>query len=185
MVEGTSIKHPFNWRPSLHTGIGTFAAFFLLIMWSANADLLYILIIVPIASVIFLVRIAITKPRNRLSILSMLTVFGAISWILMQHWFEVRATGRWLLWSRSYKAQVLSRPAPHNGELKHIEWDGWGFSFAETNVYLVFDSNNLLSQEIKRHSSGKFSGIPGEIWKLHRLQGPWFYAVFYTDTRWE
>ena len=29
-------------------------------------------------------------------------------------------------WSHRYKVEVLAQPAPANGELKHIEWDGWG-----------------------------------------------------------
>jgi len=32
---------------------------------------------------------------------------------------------RWLVWSRSYKAEVLAQPDSANKELKHIEWDGW------------------------------------------------------------
>ena len=33
---------------------------------------------------------------------------------------------RWLVLSRYYKPVVLAERDPANGELKHIEWDGWG-----------------------------------------------------------
>lgn len=186
MAEETVTTDRFAWRPSLYTAIGTSVVFFLLVMWNADADVLYLLGVIPIASLVLLILIATTKGSSRLSTLSMLAVFGTLSWILMHHSFEVRATGRWLIWSKSYEAQVLAQPYPNKGELRHIEWDGWGFVPAgDTNVYLVFDPTESLSQEIKRHSSGKFVGIPREIWKLHRLESHWFYAVFYTDTEWE
>jgi hypothetical protein len=185
MVEGMVTKDRVNWRHSLYTALGAVVVFFLLAMWNADADILYLLVVIPITSIFLIMLVTDAKGRNRLFALSTLAVFGALSWILVRHSFEIRTTGRWLLWSRIYKAQVLAQPTPQNGELKHIDWDGWGFVFAETNVYLVFDSPNLLSQESQRQSSGKFSGIPCPIWKLHRLEGRWYYAVFYTDARWE
>jgi membrane-anchored glycerophosphoryl diester phosphodiesterase (GDPDase) len=185
MAEETVTEDRVNWRHSLYTAVGALLVFFLLVMWNADAVILYLLVVIPVTSIFLIIYVTDAKGRNRLFALSTLAVFGALSWILVHHSFEIRATGRWLLLSRIYKARVLTQPDPSNGEFKHIEWDGWGFIFAETNVYLVFDSNNVLSQEIQRQSSGKFSGIPCEIWKLHRLEGQWYYAVFYTDARWE
>lgn len=46
---------------------------------------------------------------------------------------------RWQVWSRSYKAEVLAQPNSAIEELKHIEWDGWGWAGMGTTVYLVFD----------------------------------------------
>jgi hypothetical protein len=37
-------------------------------------------------------------------------------------------TARWMLWSRAYKAKVAAQPDSLKGELKHIEWDGWGWA---------------------------------------------------------
>ena len=42
---------------------------------------------------------------------------------------------RWLFWSRSYKAEVLSQPDSPTKELKHIEWDGWGMAGIAKVVY--------------------------------------------------
>src|SRR5580698_10876482 len=66
---------------------------------------------------------------------------------------------RWLIWSRSYKAEVLAQPDSSNEELKHIEWDGWGWAGMDTTVYLVFDPTDSLSRADPRHPE-KYKGIP-------------------------
>jgi hypothetical protein len=73
---------------------------------------------------------------------------------------ELRTTIRWLLWSKDYKTKVLTQPNSAKGELKHIEWDGWGFPGAgDTVVYLVFDPDDSLSTEaraIRRENSAAY-----------------------------
>ena len=55
---------------------------------------------------------------------------------------------KWLLYRHGYKAEVLAQPSK-NGELNHIEWDGWGWAGQDTTVYLVFDPTDSLSAAAK------------------------------------
>ena len=89
---------------------------------------------------------------------------------------------RWLIRSRYYKAEVLAKPSPTNGELKHIEWDGWGWAGMDTTVYLVFDPTDSLSRA--NGHSGKYAGIPCKVPLVKRLEDKWYTVQFYTDQGW-
>jgi hypothetical protein len=91
---------------------------------------------------------------------------------------------RWLIWSRSYKAEVLAQPDSANNELKHIEWDGWGWGGMDTTVYLVFDPADSLSQAASSHQPGKYSGLPCKVDRVKRLEDKWYTVQFYTDRVW-
>jgi hypothetical protein len=82
----------------------------------------------------------------------------AIAW----NFFAIRSAARWLAWSRHYKPEVLAQPNV-TGELKHVEWDGWGSVGQDTTVYLVFDPTDSLSTAARDHHPGKFNGIPCEV----------------------
>src|ERR1051325_6949734 len=90
---------------------------------------------------------------------------------------------RWLLWSRSYKASVLAKPDPGNGELRHIEWDVWGWGGMDTTVYLVFDPADSLSRAVGQ-KPGKYTGIPCKVPLVKRLEDRWYTVRFYTDQVW-
>ena len=90
---------------------------------------------------------------------------------------------KWLLYRHGYKAEVLAQPSK-NGELNHIEWDGWGWAGQDTTVYLVFDPTDSLSAAAKSNQPGKFSGIPCEVPVVHRLESHWYTVQFYTDEFW-
>src|ERR1700735_3317046 len=88
---------------------------------------------------------------------------------------------RCLFLSRGYKSRVL--PQVPNEQLKHVEWDGWGFAGAgDTTEFLVFDPADSLAGAAKNHSSGRFSGIPCEVPEVRRLESEWYTVRFYTDT---
>jgi hypothetical protein len=91
---------------------------------------------------------------------------------------------RWLVGSRFYKAEVLARPNSANKELKHIEWDGWGWGGEDTTVYLVFDPTDSLSAASQEHRPGKFNGIPCEVPVVRRMEKNWYVVQFYTDEWW-
>ncbi len=111
-------------------------------------------------------------------------VYCLTTWIVLKQRNEIRTNTRWFLWSKKYKAQVLTNDTA-NGELKHMEWDGWGFAGADTTVYLVFDPNNSLLTAAGNHSPGKFPGIPCKVPLVHRLEDHWYTVLFYTDTNWQ
>ena len=138
-----------------------------------------------IVSVILFVILLRTVRRQSMAALSMVVVFGALSWLLFKVSDDVRTTGRWLIQSRKYKAEILAKPTPANGELRHAEWDRWGFAGSGgTVVYLVFDPNNSLAAAAKSHSPGKYGGIPCEVLAVRRLENHWYTVLFYTDTDW-
>jgi hypothetical protein len=90
---------------------------------------------------------------------------------------------RWLILSGRYTSRVLAQPALA-GELKHIEWYGWGWGGQDTRVYLVFDPTDSLSAAASSHRPGKFDGIPCEVVLVRRMERQWYTAQFYTDEYW-
>ena len=113
-----------------------------------------------------------------------LSLFAVIAFVLVWNYSAVQTEARWLLSSRHYKSDMLSRPAPPDGELKHIEWDAWGWEGENTTVYLVFDPIDSLSLAAATHESGKFAGIPCDVPKVSRLERQWYVVTFYTNKEW-
>lgn len=104
----------------------------------------------------------------------------AVAWTFSA---TVRTHFKWFALSERYKSEVAALPVAADGYLKHIEWDGWGFSGAgNTVVYLVSDPTNTLASLDGR--SGRVSGIPCEVAEVHRLEPGWYTALFFTDTEW-
>ena len=85
---------------------------------------------------------------------------------------------RWLVWSRFYKAEVLAQPNSGNEELKHIEWDGWGWGGQDFSVFLVFDPTDSLSGPAQNNQSGKLNGIPFEVADVRRMESHWYLVFF-------
>jgi hypothetical protein len=94
-------------------------------------------------------------------------------------------SARWLIWSRSYQSAVLAQPDSPNGYLKHVEWDYWGWSGQETEVYVVFDPTNSLFQAASSHQPGKCTGIPCEVFRIRQLESHWYTVQFSTNEGWQ
>jgi len=185
MIEEAVKEDRFNWWLPLYVAAGACVVFSLLVIWSLEiGTILYCIGALLVGWLMFALATD-RKGHQRLSVLLAAVVYLAVSWALVKHAFEVRDEGRWMLWSGEYKFQILAQPASTDGELKHVEWDGWGFAGNETEAYLVFDPNDSLAPEVKAHSSGKFSGIPCEVWNVHRFQKHWYSVTFYTETAWD
>jgi hypothetical protein len=122
---------------------------------------------------------------RRLAFSLMLVICVVLSVVLFFNYSAIRTTGRWALLSRKYKAQVLAQAIAKNGEFRHVEWDGWGMAGIDTTVYLVFDPENSLASAAKRHSAGKYEGIPCEVPSVRRLESQWYAVQFYTNDGWE
>ena len=114
------------------------------------------------------------------ALIAVLTLSAGLVW----NYSAIRNTARWWLWSHQYKSGVLAQPSSVNRELRHIEWDGWGFAGADTTVYLVFDPTDSLSVAARNHQPGKFSGIPCEVPSVRRLESHWYTVQFYTNESW-
>jgi len=178
-------KQSFNWRLPLYAAAGTLLVFLPFAIYSADfGELLYVFVAAPIISVVLMVLAIVKKGRPRLSVLSMLIVSWMVSAALVVNYSAVRDAARWLLWSKVYKAEVLSQPALESAGLKHTEWDIWGFGGENTVVYLVYDPGDSLAAVPKDHPPGKLSGIPCEVPRIRRLERHWYAVMFYTDTSW-
>jgi hypothetical protein len=183
MVNQTTGANRFNWHLPVYAAVGAFIVVLPFIIYAYDiGEVLYLFIGVPVISLVFVVVIVFKK--RRLAVFSMLVVYWALTWILVRNSFELRSTGRWLVWSKDYKAEVLAQPQSPNGDLRHIEWDGWGWGGMDTTVYLVYDPTDSLSVTAKSHSSGKFNDIPCKVPRVRRLENHWYSVVFYTDTEW-
>lgn len=98
--------------------------------------------------------------------------------------FGCSNTANWA-WSHRYQNEVIAQSfnAPRV-ELKHIEWDGWGWAGQDTTVYLVFDPTDSLSTAARNHAQGKFTGIPCEVAGISQLDSHWYAVQFYTNEFW-
>jgi hypothetical protein len=110
---------------------------------------------------------------------------ATLRWVVIGRNSMVGNTARWLVWSNQYKARVLAQPETPNGELKHVEWDGWGWGGQDTTVYLVLDPTDSLSQAASSHQPGKYNGIPCEVFLVRRVESHWYTVQFYTNQFWQ
>ena len=189
IVEKKAEKHWFDWRLPLYLAAGALAVFVPLVIYSPDfGSILYLFVVVPICSLVLLgVGIAFAidrKPRRTLAIVYALFVFWAMSWVLLRNELTMRSEIRWLWNSKAYKAQVIAQLPPASGDLRHVEWDGWGFAGNDTVVYLVFDPTDSLATAAGSDGLGKFKGIPCKVPEVGRLEKNWYTVLFYTDTAW-
>jgi|SRR5208283_867712 hypothetical protein len=113
------------------------------------------------------------------SIVAFLIIAAAVAW----SFYSIRTAAKWSMWSQRYKSEVLAQSETAR-ELKHIEWDGWGWAGQDTNVYLVFDSTDSLSAAATNHAPGKFNGLPCEVAQVRQLESHWYTVQFYTNEFW-
>ena len=173
---GDKTANPFNWWLPFYGSLG--AAIVLLPKMILGNDIGTFLETAIIAATVGLILFVVFfRTIRRQSV--------AASWLLFSVSDDIRTDGRWLIRSGRYKAAILSQPNSTNGELKHAEWDGWGFAGSgDTVVYLVFDPKDSLAAAAKSRSPGKYSGIPCEVPSVRRLENHWYTVLFYTDTDW-
>ncbi len=152
-----------------------------------------VLILVPamlLTSVALAVYAAFRKRSQLLPIAAMLAFFWAVPacfyWYDHEYPFALRESARWLVSASEYKQQALAQPAPSNGGLRHIEWDGSGFAgVANNTVYLVFDPTDRLSSAVTTRVLEKSDGVYCHVWSVHRLESHWYWVLYFTDQDWE
>jgi hypothetical protein len=183
-------REAFNWRLPMYAVTGGSVLLLLLFVWGAAASLLYVFIVAPIACLVWfslLIASAVHKKFLRsLSMLLTLTLFLLVSVILLRNEAGLRPRLRWVLFARNYKAQVMAQPISANGELKHVEWDGWGgVPVGDWTTYVVFDQTDSLSAAAKSNSSGKFKGIPCHVDIVRRLESHWYSVTLSMNEWWD
>jgi hypothetical protein len=121
--------------------------------------------------------------KDRPELYAVLGLVIVIAVAVLWNFYVVRSAMKWLAMSHHWRSEVLAQPAV-NGQLKHVEWDGWGWAGQDTTVYVVFDPTNSLSGAAASKHPGKFSGLPCEVFQVHRLESQWYTVQFYTNEIW-
>jgi len=143
-----------------------------------GTDVVYVFVIAPILLFSAICLLIYAAVRKKPQIAFMVTIFVVISALLFSYSVPLHIFAKWLLWSREYKNEVLAEPAPNNGDLKHIEWDGWGWGGQDTSIFLVYDPTDSLSRPAENRESGKFDGIPCEAALVRRMDPHWYIVFF-------
>lgn len=187
--EKTTNAHRIDWLFPFYMAVAALILSLLILIYGGfDLDLLYLLVSVPIVSVLlllFLIFAAVRKNwRRALAIFVVCVVYLALSWITLRNSFDLRTTARWLLGSPDFKAKVSAAPDSADGLLRHIEWDGWGWGGIDTVAYLVFDPKDSLSTAAGSHTPGKYAGLPCQVVRVRRMESHYYVVLFYTDQRW-
>lgn len=179
-------------RPNLWvaTGAGIVAALaslYLSVFSDGAAVLLYLVAVVaPLSLIIFLAMFVRPWRQEWPTIVCALAAFFISTWVGFRLFPRYRFDVRWFVTASDYKREVLMQPVPASGQLRHTEWDGWGFvPSGNTVVYVVYDPSNSLLESSKPNAHMSVSGLPCDVSRVKRLEENWYAVVFYTDTDWE
>jgi hypothetical protein len=138
---------------------------------------------IALVSAVLLLTFGVSKKgRQRLVVFFAVMVYVFAAMLLKSNYSLVRDHVRWLFLSGGYKAKVLAQPSSE--ELKHAEWDGWGFAGADTTAFLVFDSTDSLAGVTEALPPIKARTLPCDVVRVRRLDRQWYAVLFYTDTYW-
>ena len=189
MVDGDR----FSWQMSLYAAAVAILTMLLLFVYAADPLVSYLFLIVPIICLVIFVLLFViafsSKRRRRSSMLLGTVTFLLVTGAMLMTQEEIRPSLRWLLWSRTLKAQVLSQSTTSNDELKHIEWDGWGGApVGDWTAYVVYDPGDSLSAAAKKGQRGiykRLRGIPCEVDSVRRLEPHWYSVVLGMNEWWE
>lgn len=144
--------------------------------------------VLAMASVVFLVAAVWTRGlRRRLSMLCVTALLWGMTPPLLglgdRYSRLVDDRLRWWCWGGYYQRLILAQPA-QVGELRHVEWDGWGIAGIETEAYLVFDPDDVVPSRAGLRESGQIRGIPCGVANTDRLSAHWSIVTMYTNTDW-
>ena len=186
MLEKEFVRERFVWWfPLCATACSALVLFPLTVSSSDLSAILYVLVTVPLVSLVLLRISNKCRGKQRLIALSTFAVFVIFTSVLFVKFLDTRDAVRWLVFGRNFKVQVLEQPKPAPTLLKHIEWEGWGFAGSDTTVYLVFDPTDTLAIAAKTRKSGKFAELPCEVFRVRQREKEWYTVQFYTNTDWE
>ena len=144
---------------------------------------LYVLLLAPLIVVIWLVIGLVRRSQQVWVTLFVYCVVTFISLKLSDYFFRMH--GRWIFLASTSKKRLLAQPVPINGELRHLDWDGWGMFAQDTEVYLVNDPVNATIPIEKTKDGLRAKGIPCHFWKAYRLEAHWYAVVYFTSTGWD
>lgn len=182
-----SVSNGAAWRIPLYATLVAIAVLLPLdVGWGDASFLVNLFIVLPflvLTTAAFLVYVVVQGARSRLRrpialpLLASLISVWVIAGFLEFYGQTIRDTGRWLIWSREYKAQVLTKPTPPDGHLKYIAWDSWGMFAQDSDEFLVFDPTDSLATP---HASdpGIVDGAQGTPFVARRLEKNWYLITY-------
>ncbi len=182
----------FAWRWLLAVAVALVACTEVLSDWpNPGAGLVRLLVFGPLAvlaGAFFLLAAIWTRGvRRRLSMLCLTALLWGMTPPLVglgdRYSRLVDDRLRWWCRGSHYRAQVLAQPA-RTGELRHVEWDGWGIAGNETTTYLVFDPDAVVPSPAGLREGGQVRGIPCGVADTDRLSAHWSIVTMYTNTDW-
>lgn len=189
-VDTTRLINRFKWWWPVCAGIVSLVVGTLILISSAFDlwETAYLFLGIPLISVAVAISVFVAAKRSRrtpsLSIFLILPAYWAVTWILFAYRIDVRFKVRWVLGEKDYKSSMMKQPEPISGELRHMDWDGWGWAGMDTEVYLVYDPADTLAGPANTRSAGKFRGIPCEVPRVRRLESHWYAVEYYTGASW-
>jgi len=175
---------PYVFAQRMGLCVAASLVFIVLSLTFASSDFAAVLCFgIALASALFLFRfVAAKKGRQRFAALLVVMTYVFAAMMLKSNYSLVRDHVRWLFLSGDYKARVLAQPPRQ--ELKHAEWDVWGFAGEDTTVFLVFDPTDSLARAAESPPPIKSRVLPCEVGRIRRLDSQWYAVLFYTDTYW-
>jgi hypothetical protein len=176
--DSTSKRDRLGWRMPVYGALAAILVSLPLLI--SSIEDLYFFLIMPGLALMGICVLIYAGIRKDLALAVTVPIFWAISAVMLLYNFPIRTSARWLLWSGHYKNEVLAEPVQTNGDLKHIEWDGWGWGGQDTTVFLVFDPENSLTGQ--NNQSGKLKGIPCEVDDVRRMDSHWYIVVIDTGS---
>jgi len=189
MKDRQSDVHRPKWRLPIYASIAGWAVMLAIAISPPDIFLLLnLFLVVPVLLLISFALPIVLLRRRRIQPLPPFAAVFALWAIAASLFFYDRAhplalheRAKWLARSGQYKAEVLQQPSS-NGDLKHVEWDGFGFAGAENTVYLVFDPQESVSKDSRVL---KFRGRSCSVWDISRLEEHWYSVLFYTGQSWD
>jgi hypothetical protein len=192
MVDVETKQDYFNWKLPLYGALASaLISVPIAILGNDIGGFLYCIFLVPPLCLAFLwVVLWSFAGRGRwlktFALMTMLAAFWIVSVAIGLASNRIREDEQWLVHAQHFKREVVASHVKSAGELKHVEWNGWGFPGAgDTIVYRVFDPEDSLSGAARSHPPIKVSGIPCEVFSARRLEKQWYAVTFYTDGDWE
>jgi hypothetical protein len=155
------------------------------VCWSPSFGIFILLLCVaPIVSLIFIALAIWAGRRTLIGLGSILLACLAATYVIGHSGDLLRSETRWWSARGTWKQRVLAQQEVP-GQLKHLDWDGWGFAAQDTEVYLVYDPSDGLRNAIGTPTGKHGVGLPCDVWKVWRLEPHWYNVVFYTNTSWD
>lgn len=121
MLEKEFARERFVWWFSLCAAVCVALTLFP-VSSSDLSVILYVVVTVPLVSLVLLGISYKRRGRQRLTALSAFALFVIFTAVLFVRFPDTTDAGRWLVFGKSCKAELLAQPSPAPTLLRHMEW---------------------------------------------------------------